>query len=102
VSDKAGGTRCGLLAWLLPQAHDGVPAVPLVAAMFDAGAAADELSCQGLLGGRYRRIQVRLGKEVAMDDVSAIPRLIEQADAYFDSKRWKDEDRKWLLETYLP
>ncbi|HKI30838.1 MAG TPA: hypothetical protein VKA46_03020 [Gemmataceae bacterium] len=101
VSDRTGGTRCGLLAWLLPMAHDGVHAVPLVAAMFDAGAAADEVYCRGLVQRRYRRIQVRLEKEVALDDVGAIPRLIELADAYFESKQWKDEDRKWLLETYL-
>jgi serine/threonine protein kinase len=101
VSDKAGGSRCGLLAWLLPRAHDGVPATPLPAAMFDAGAAADELDCRGLVRGGYGRIQVRLEKDVALDDVSAVPRLVEQADAYFESKQWKDVDRKWLLETYL-
>jgi patatin-like phospholipase/acyl hydrolase len=101
VSDKAGGSRCGLLAWLLPRAHDGVPATPLLAAMFDAGAAADELDCRGLVRGGYGRIQVRLEKDVALDDVSAVPRLVEQADAYFESKQWKDVDRKWLLETYL-
>ena len=101
LRNETGGTRCGLLAWLYPKARDGVPAIPLVAAMFDAGAKADELYCRGLLKDRYHRIQISLEKDNAMDDVSAIPRLIELADAYFDSKRWKDEDRKWVLETYL-
>lgn len=101
LASNTGNTRCGLLAWLLPMARDGVPAIPLVSAMFDAGAGADELYCRGLLTNRYRRIQIRLEKDIAMDDGSAIPRLIELADAYFDCKQWKDEDRKWLLETYL-
>jgi hypothetical protein len=87
VSDKAGGSRCSLLAWLLPRAHDGVPATPLLAAMFDAGAAADELYWRGLVRGGYGRIQVRLEKDVALDDVSAVPGLVAQADAYFESKQ---------------
>jgi uncharacterized protein len=101
VSERTRGTRCGLMAWLLTTARDGVPAVPLIAAMFDSGASADELYCRGLVGSGYRRLQVLLEKDLALDDVSAIPQLIELADAYFDSKRWKEEDKKWLLETYL-
>jgi predicted acylesterase/phospholipase RssA len=101
LDEKTRGTRCGALAWLWPKAEDGVPAVPLVAAMLDAGAGADEFYCQCLLRGGYARIQVQLEKGIALDDVSAIPRLIELADAYFDSPRWKAVDKKWLLETYL-
>jgi patatin-like phospholipase/acyl hydrolase len=93
---ESGGMRCGLLAWLLPRGHDGVPATPLITAMFDAGAAADETYCKGILGDDgYRRIQVRLKKDIDLDDTKAIPELIDLADKYFEGDTWK-EDKEWL------
>jgi predicted acylesterase/phospholipase RssA len=96
---EAGGTRCGLIAWLMPKGHDGVPATPLITAMFDAGAVADEIYCEGILGeDGYRRIQVRLEKEIDLDNVRAIPELIERADMYFRDDAWK-KAKEWLLKT---
>jgi predicted acylesterase/phospholipase RssA len=101
--EEARGTRCGLIAWLLPKAHDGVPATPLLSAVFDAGALADETYCKGILGDGYRRIQVRLKKDIPLDDTRSIPDLIDLADAYFepDNEAWK-KDKAWLLQAVAP
>ncbi len=100
IADReSGGTRCGLLAWLLPKGHDGVPAAPLITAIFDGGAAADEIYCKGILGEHgYRRIQVHLEKDIGLDDTKAIPGLIDLADRYFKGDAWQ-MDREWLLKT---
>ena len=101
VDEKAGGTRCGMLAWLLPKGHDGVPATPLITAMFDTGAAADEIYCKGILAEKsYRRIQVRLEKNIDLDDAKAIPELIKVADNYFKTDAWI-RDREWLLKNIV-
>lgn len=52
--------------------------------MLDSGAAADETYCKGMLGADgYRRVQVRLDKQIGLDDTKAIPELIDLADRYF-------------------
>jgi hypothetical protein len=46
----------------------------------------------------YWRVQVRLDKQIGLDDTKAIPELIDLADRYFKEDAWK-KDREWLLKT---
>jgi hypothetical protein len=83
------GTRCGLLAWLSPVKHDGVPDTPLITAMFDAGAAADEIYCKGIVKpGNYHRIQVPLDQEIGLDDKDKAGHLAVLASNYFKGDNW--------------
>ena len=96
-------TRCGLLAWLLPVATKDTPAFPLLACLLDAGAAADAHYCESLLGAKhYRRIQVRLEKDVPLDAYQEehVDYLDKQAEKYFQGKQWA-EDKQWIIENYL-
>jgi len=53
--------------------------------------------CKGILGGdSYRRIQLKLEMDVALDDTNAIPDLITLADRYFESAAWQG-DKAWLI-----
>jgi hypothetical protein len=96
------GTRCGLLAWLSPVGHAGVPPFPLLAALFDSATAADAMFCQGVLGNRYRRVQVRLKKDIPFDTTSdkVIQTLDELADDYFKTRQW-DEHKQWIVNQFL-
>jgi hypothetical protein len=89
---------CGALPWLSPLVGPDVPAFPLIAALFDSAAANDALFCQGVLGERYRRLQVCLKREVALDECDAkqIQKLTDVVDAYFRSERWA-EAKRWFL-----
>jgi predicted acylesterase/phospholipase RssA len=73
--------RLGILPWVAPKAsrRHQIPALPLVAAMFDGTSAADQLVCAGFLQDRYQRVQPNLTELVEMDDAFAVPRLEAEA-----------------------
>jgi patatin-like phospholipase/acyl hydrolase len=101
VDPKLDGKYCGTMAWLSPKSHHGVPEAPLIAAMFDAGAAADELYCKAILGDRYRRIQVPLEKDIDLADKAEVPRLIQMAADYITTPAW-NEHKVWLRKIASP
>jgi patatin-like phospholipase/acyl hydrolase len=101
-AEGTGGTRCGALAWLSPLPHSGVPAFPLLVAMFDSAAAADVLFCRGVLDKNYLRIQLRLDKDIPLDDTSekSIKAMNDVVDDYFKHGPWV-EDKHWIVNTFL-
>ena len=76
--------RLGILPWVAPKAsrRHQIPALPLVAAMFDATSASDRLVCEGFLRDRYQRVQPGLTELIEMDDAAAVPRLEAAARAF--------------------
>jgi hypothetical protein len=98
VDPKLDGKYCGVMAWLLPTRHDGVPETPLISAIFDAGAAADETYCKAILGDRYRRIQVSLKQDIDLANKDAVPGLITLAEEYIGTPAW-NEHKAWLRKT---
>jgi hypothetical protein len=101
-AEGTGGTRCGIMAWLLPFSHSGVPSFPLIAALFDSAAAADAMFCKGVLRDRYHRVQVRLEREIPLDAAGEkdLESLDEVADTYFKTARWA-EDKRWIINNFL-
>ncbi|MDY3560383.1 patatin-like phospholipase family protein [Gemmata sp. JC673] len=93
----------GILAWMWPAAVKSfdTPEMPLLNAMLDGTAAADELVCRGMLGNRYRRIQPRLPEVIAMDEADAPDRLEKVITAFTTDPRARDEWKKtveWVRE----
>jgi uncharacterized protein len=83
--------RLGILPWVWPKPNPrhNIPRMPLLAAMLDATSATDQLVCEGILGKRYRRVQVPLAGQFEMDDPAAIPHLERAVQAYLATDGWK-------------
>jgi hypothetical protein len=81
----------GILPWMWPTAVEkhNVPALPLLSAMLDGTTGVYRTVCEGLLGRRYRQVQVNLDEVIPMDDPAGVPKLEKLAAAFIKTDEWK-------------
>jgi patatin-like phospholipase/acyl hydrolase len=75
-----GTPKWGILGWM-------GPSLPLLDILSDGSSDADNYYCMSMLGRKgFRRIQVKLDKEVVLDDYASVPEMVDLALAE-DTKR---------------
>jgi len=90
--------KWGQAQWLSPFACDSsAGSVPLINMLCDLEEEKPSQLLAKMLPGKFRKLDVELSKDVALDDASAIPALVKRCDEVFETKKdfWHDA-RDWL------
>lgn len=82
-------TNYGPLLWMLPFSMPPTPAAPLLSVLMDGVPAADTFQAQQLLRGNFRRANVPLPSQIALDDYHAVPQIVDAANSYMNTPDWQ-------------